>query len=243
MPKTRSTSSGRPGTAGDGRPRTATNPPEGDPPWLAGMYKPDPRLPPDQQMLPTHAKRLAQEQWERDGKSANVYDRDFNPITNFDDASESMAAEKARPSFAHGENGHDSGRESGFDSRQGVHEVPESPVREENPGLGIQTPADADWPLTASRTPSPVKKRVNGGGYSTIPRVTDSPKPAVGLFPSPRPGDQPAEAARPITRHGQGERPLDGSLGLETRVTGGIEDPEKAENGKKRGGCGCCTIM
>ncbi|GAB7366684.1 hypothetical protein MBLNU230_g0642t1 [Neophaeotheca triangularis] len=43
-----------------GRPSTSSlNRPEGDAPWIATMYKPDPRLPPDQQMLPTHAKRLA----------------------------------------------------------------------------------------------------------------------------------------------------------------------------------------
>lgn len=34
--------------------------PEGEAPWVATMYKPDPRLPPDQQMLPTHAKRALQ---------------------------------------------------------------------------------------------------------------------------------------------------------------------------------------
>ena len=34
--------------------------PEGEAPWVATMYKPDPRLPPDQQMLPTHAKRAKQ---------------------------------------------------------------------------------------------------------------------------------------------------------------------------------------
>ena len=34
--------------------------PEGEAPWVATMYKPDPRLPPDQQMLPTHAKRAMQ---------------------------------------------------------------------------------------------------------------------------------------------------------------------------------------
>ncbi|KAI7511869.1 hypothetical protein KC347_g3023 [Hortaea werneckii] len=40
------------------------NRPEGEAPWIASMYKPDPRLPQDQQMLPTHAKRmmLAQQQ-------------------------------------------------------------------------------------------------------------------------------------------------------------------------------------
>lgn len=40
-------------------PKNPINRPEGDAPWLASMYKPDPRLPPEEQMLPTHAKRLA----------------------------------------------------------------------------------------------------------------------------------------------------------------------------------------
>jgi hypothetical protein len=65
----------RPGTS-SGRPSTSHRP-EGDPPWMASMYKPDPRLPPDQQILPTHARRLAQEQWEKDGKIGTVYDREF----------------------------------------------------------------------------------------------------------------------------------------------------------------------
>jgi hypothetical protein len=65
----------RPGTS-SGRPSTGHRP-EGDPPWMASMYKPDPRLPPDQQILPTHAKRMAQEQWEKDGKIGTVYDREF----------------------------------------------------------------------------------------------------------------------------------------------------------------------
>ena len=46
------------------------------------MYKPDPRLPPDQQLLPTVARRLQQEQWEKDGKFGNVYDRDFRPLND-----------------------------------------------------------------------------------------------------------------------------------------------------------------
>ena len=67
----------RPGTS-SGLPRPSTgHRPEGDPPWMASMYKPDPRLPPEQQMLPTHAKRLAQEQWEKEGKTGTVYDREF----------------------------------------------------------------------------------------------------------------------------------------------------------------------
>ncbi|KAJ5525191.1 hypothetical protein N7494_011841 [Penicillium frequentans] len=70
----------RPTTRGEMRPTTAANRPEGDPPWLATMYKPDPRLPPDQQMLPTLAKKMQQEQWEKEGRTPNTYDRDFAPL-------------------------------------------------------------------------------------------------------------------------------------------------------------------
>jgi len=56
--------------------------PEGEAPWIASMYKPDPRLPPDQQMLPTHAKRMMQEQWEKDGKTGTAYDRDLNLLND-----------------------------------------------------------------------------------------------------------------------------------------------------------------
>lgn len=80
-PKTRS------GSTAKERPQTrsgdfsaAFKRPEGDPPWLASMYKPDPRLPPDQQLLPTHAKRLQQEQWEKEGKFGNAYDTQFRPL-------------------------------------------------------------------------------------------------------------------------------------------------------------------
>ncbi|RFU28069.1 hypothetical protein B7463_g8275, partial [Scytalidium lignicola] len=85
-PKTRSGSNNstlaRPPTrSGDGTPSTNKRP-EGDPPWLATMYKPDPRLPPDQQLLPTVAKRLQQEQWEKEGKFGNIYDKEFRPLND-----------------------------------------------------------------------------------------------------------------------------------------------------------------
>ena len=88
-PKTRSGSSRD--TSSGQRPPTRSNEigasnsvkrPEGDPPWLATMYKPDPRLPPDQQLLPTVAKRLQQEQWEKEGKFGNAYDTSFRPLND-----------------------------------------------------------------------------------------------------------------------------------------------------------------
>ncbi|KAK0829002.1 hypothetical protein LTR73_004635 [Friedmanniomyces endolithicus] len=83
-PRTSSLANKRPGSSSGPAPGHKSRPPtahapEGEAPWIASMYKPDPRLPPDQQLLPTHAKRLQQEQWEREGKTGTSYDRDFNP--------------------------------------------------------------------------------------------------------------------------------------------------------------------
>ena len=83
--RTRNTSANspnkRPGTSGGSisRPLTGTRP-EGEAPWIATMYKPDPRLPPDQQIIPTHAKRMQQEQWETEGKTASLYGPDFRQL-------------------------------------------------------------------------------------------------------------------------------------------------------------------
>lgn len=59
-----------------------SKPMEGEPPWMISAYKPDPRLPPDQQLLPTVAKRLQQEKWEQEGKFGSIYDKDFRPLTD-----------------------------------------------------------------------------------------------------------------------------------------------------------------
>lgn len=83
-PKTRSGPNGggtRP-TTRSGEPSAASRQPEGDPPWMFDSYKPDPRLPPDQQLLPTVARRLQQEQWEKEGKFGDTYDRDLRPLNN-----------------------------------------------------------------------------------------------------------------------------------------------------------------
>ncbi|KAH8163081.1 hypothetical protein CIB48_g5171 [Xylaria polymorpha] len=76
-PPPRSGSATRPSTrSGEISPRA----PEGDPPWMISAYQPDPRLPPDQQLLPTVAKRLQQEKWEQEGAFGSVYDKEFRPL-------------------------------------------------------------------------------------------------------------------------------------------------------------------
>jgi hypothetical protein len=57
-------------------------PQEGDPPWMVSAFQPDPRLPPDQQLLPTVARRIQQEKWEKEGKFGNIYDKEFRPLTD-----------------------------------------------------------------------------------------------------------------------------------------------------------------
>ncbi|KAH8888802.1 hypothetical protein GQ53DRAFT_795573 [Thozetella sp. PMI_491] len=54
---------------------------EGEPPWMVSAFRPDPRLPPEQQLLPTVARRLQQEKWEREGKVSSVYDKEFRPLS------------------------------------------------------------------------------------------------------------------------------------------------------------------
>ncbi|KAJ5760628.1 hypothetical protein N7520_007784 [Penicillium odoratum] len=83
--------------SGEIRPTTSANRPEGDPPWLATMYKPDPRLPPDQQMLPTLAKKMQQEQWEKEGRTPNTYDRDFAPLAVYPDDMPSVPRKAEEP--------------------------------------------------------------------------------------------------------------------------------------------------
>ncbi|KAI8959283.1 hypothetical protein F5Y11DRAFT_359375 [Daldinia sp. FL1419] len=88
-PKTRSGMTPRNGSttrpttrSGELSPSMSKSAPEGDPPWMISAYKPDPRLPPDQQLLPTVAKRLQQEKWEQEGKFGNIYDKEFRPLND-----------------------------------------------------------------------------------------------------------------------------------------------------------------
>ena len=167
-PKPRATSGAgntqRPTTRGaDSRPTTAVNRPEGDPPWLATMYKPDPRLPPDQQIIPTHARKVQQEQWEKEGKTPTTYDREFAPLAITPD-------EKARM-----ENNNNSNSNSNDDK---IDNAP-PPVPTENPppppppAKQTTEGSNSMWPLT---TPDgPETKRLSGV-YSPMPKVQEPPQ-------------------------------------------------------------------
>ena len=160
----------------ESRPATAIDRLEGEAPWIADMYKPDPRLPPDQQLVPTHAKRLQQKQLEEEAKAnASTPPRslDFNPVA------------------VHTQNG---------------LQPPSPSVARSPRDLNEKSPAEnqAGWPLNVS--PKPSIANVNGStnsnrggnspsgasdhaGYSTIPKVRSTPP--IESTPSPKLDQQP----------------------------------------------------
>jgi hypothetical protein len=165
----------RPGTRNGelDRPKTAVNRPEGDPPWLATMYKPDPRLPPDQQIIPTHARRQQQAQWADDGSVPKTYDRDFTPLAVHEpeELAKRLSSTPASPTT-------DKAQDNSWPLK------PMSSVRS-----------------TASGRPGTSGSIT--GGYSTMPKVQPSPviqqSPRVGSVKSPHIGAPPPrlQAQRP----------------------------------------------
>lgn len=170
-----SAASKRPGSSSGHKSRPSTgrhSPPEGEAPWIASMYKPDPRLPPDQQMLPTHAKRLAQEQWEKEGKTGSAYDREFKLLND-----EDMSSKQKPPVLS-------------LDS----HNLQPPVARSPSPKKDRPSPngsATGPWPLSPSKSDT---KSDNGsvrpgtsGGYKITPTIANTPTIQRSPLPSPIP--------------------------------------------------------
>jgi hypothetical protein len=148
------------------RPRTAVNRPEGEAPWIATMYKPDPRLPPDQQIIPTHAKKQQQQQQqlEKDGSTPRDQNREDSPLSRTDSEEKRAVFNQRQPS--------------------------PSP-----PALGVENRDDPNaWPLRqmasvrSSRSSGrPGTSGSGTGGYSTMPKVISSPlnSPPIGALVNP----------------------------------------------------------
>ncbi|KAF2162377.1 hypothetical protein M409DRAFT_69253 [Zasmidium cellare ATCC 36951] len=179
------TATKRPGSSSGHKSRPSTgrhSPPEGEAPWIATMYKPDPRLPPDQQMLPTHAKRMAQEQWEKEGKTGTVYDRDFK-LLNDEDMSKPKGPVLSLESH----------------NLQPLAQRSPSPKKDRTSPNGSAT-GHGPWPLSPSKSDT---KSDNGsvrpgtsGGYKITPTIANTPTIQRSPAPSPVP---PAPA--PVIAH------------------------------------------
>jgi hypothetical protein len=110
------------------------------------MYKPDPRLPPDQQMLPTHAKKMQQELWEKEGKTPTAYDREFAPLA--------VRSDESAPDVSSPE-------------QEQTSAAPEDNTLTAEP--------TASWPLQSPRSPELVRPGTSGTNYSTMPKVQTAP--------------------------------------------------------------------
>jgi hypothetical protein len=53
---------------------------KGEPPWIQHTFSPSPYLPPEEQLIPTIAKKLNQERLEREKGLVTVWDRDMRPL-------------------------------------------------------------------------------------------------------------------------------------------------------------------
>ncbi|KEQ84744.1 hypothetical protein M438DRAFT_317553 [Aureobasidium pullulans EXF-150] len=148
------------------RPTSIHNRPEGEAPWIATMYKPDPMLPPDQQILPTHAKRTMQ------GGSDDEKEKSF-PV-NIDSLSdEELARMGALPP---------PGSNKQPDTTPSIQQA--------------QNPTQPPWPLASTKSDAKSQTgsaRAPNGGYTITPRIAPpiappkSPKPQTNQSEATRP--------------------------------------------------------
>ncbi|KAF9872061.1 hypothetical protein CkaCkLH20_10398 [Colletotrichum karsti] len=174
-----STSTTRPTTrSGDLSP--GVKKPEGDPPWMVGSFKPDPRLPPEQQLLPTVARRLQQEQWEREGKSGSIYDKEFRPLT----AEGLLKPPEAGPSYSPDAEEEEQQEHSEWPLKGGdAPKSPTSPSIKQSASYSTM-PKLSDKPQTSPlpspRSPrSPMMPPEPPAQTQTIVRVPDEPSAAA----------------------------------------------------------------
>lgn len=184
----------RPGTRSgeQDRPRTAVNRPEGDPPWLATMYKPDPRLPPDQQLIPTLAKKQMQAQWAEEGAIPKMYDRDFTPVavhTNEEMARSNSRANDLRKTRTPSPM-KDQTQPSILDEKRDMNDFPLKPM-----------------PVALGDSGRPGTSGSITGAYSTMPKVTSpairESSPKIGSGPMPAISSRPSNGSAPTRMQAQ----------------------------------------
>ncbi|KAL9579798.1 MAG: hypothetical protein Q9203_006551 [Teloschistes exilis] len=195
----------------EARPATAVNRLEGDAPWIAEMYKPDPRLPPEQQMLPTHAKRLQQEQREREAREAGLsLQQQQQPPTETSNhlperpvgitrTPSPAAQDKQSPRQQYYTPQQQSNQDGDLRSDQhALHKQSSNPSNPSSPGSS-QWPLRMAPPIKPPSTTNLKKNNIPGssptgstatspadqphGGYSTIPKVQSTPP--IGSAQSP----------------------------------------------------------
>ena len=219
------------------RPPTAVNRPEGEPPWLKDMYKPDPRLPPDQQLLPTHAKRLQEQSRRQDGWEQPQRSNEEHELGTTEEVSgrggstgKDTSMSPFSPLAIHTRKGLQPTQTSSRDPNDLHHDQtgPEWPLGRSNRETGGAA-SDPNSPTSTTQ------EKAGNAGYSPIPRIrsgqTDSGEPKSPITGLRQPGNQQHRAAA--------VDPFDKER-ME-RITG--NNDADADTKKKDKGCGCCVVM
>ncbi|KOS17346.1 hypothetical protein ESCO_006424 [Escovopsis weberi] len=222
------------------RPKTRRAP-EGDPPWMFASYKPDPRLPPEEQLIPTVARRLAQEKWEKEGKFGDIYDKDFRPLNdhsflNMPEFKDTLQLDPNKEEDQKETEEQTPG--SSQDQDQTQVQAPEMPkeqpqqqgpehLREDKPDQSSeQTQAPlSEWPLKAEMSKASTMRE--GSSSSSMPKL--SGKAPGDSVSSPRASMNPEAAARPRSKQ---------SVEKKVQRVPSLSDAEE-----KKAGCACCVVM
>ncbi|KAI7300219.1 hypothetical protein KC326_g9363, partial [Hortaea werneckii] len=131
------------------------NRPEGEAPWIASMYKPDPRLPQDQQMLPTHAKRLMLEQQQQQQAKAGAASEEGTSASSPPPAGAMWINEKGQWTDT------DPSRRQ---QQQNQQASAQNATTREN--------EKASWPLSPTSNQSSSPQKSPGGGYRITPTIS-----------------------------------------------------------------------
>lgn len=230
----------RPTTSGGSRPPTAR--PEGEAPWIATMYKPDPRLPPDQQMLPTHAKRIAQMQAEAEAKAARETEKsEFRLL----DSEESKPIEKAAAPPENDQLGEMQSQNGAAGNRSSMQSK-RSSMQQKRSSMQNQRES-GQWPL---RTPSghhiqDHEKRfspqngIEHGGYNLMPAIASQSEQDRQQSLQKR---SSTRSHRTIGNSTEKERQDNEALAPVHQPVR-LHPVDDDQEGQKKKGCGCCVVM
>lgn len=232
------------------RPPTAINRPEGDAPWLKDMYKPDPMLPPEQQLLPTHAKRLQeearrQEQWEQAQRDAEARRQ-----ARKEDLQNSGKDEGTRDDLRPPQKGFSPLAEytaNGLQPSPGTSRDGANGAAGPSPDQQQQdaTSASSEWPLTHA-TGKPLLESVNSGGlpgtgdkignagYSAMPRMRSGNEANGDSYRATV--TSPGAAGSTMTKDPFEKERL-------ARMEGEMPGEEKGGRQKKKESEGCCGCV
>jgi len=242
----------RPRTSG-GRVRSI-NRPEGEAPWIATMYKPDPMLPPDQQILPTHAKRMMTEQEQKESELNTNHDivpsdsTDVPSPTAAELPAELPASYKPSPqehfpgawqaprpaletiaSSATNTNTNNNGRRGSLIA---------GPTRRESVVMGPPAASGRRESVAVSVAAS-VASRSNST-YRIVPTIQKSPS----LRGGPGYGRQASVVGSVAgAQSAQAQARAKAETSLWPPSTPDIHRGEKARKKEKSKGCGCCVVM